>query len=248
MYVHPCSPAHPMPRHMWVEIIGEAGVEEGMTREWLTLLAEQLFQPDLGLFVSCTGNPLALEPSPGRDRATPLHLPATVALPCVRTPALKPGAAVLHVAPTEASVQPNHLQYLRVAGRVVGERRQQPEPFVLCQPSCSGQTRVPHQAAACPLGCCAHVVLTMTCCGCRAGLCLLHGVPLGFHLARAFHRCLLNDDDPFRSCCSTMLEDLKEVDEQARPHSIEPLLVCAEPIHARSCPAPAAVALLLFHP
>lgn len=66
------------------------------------MLIAELFQPDLGLFIRCGSNPLALLPNPA------------------------------------ASVQPNHLQYLRVAGRVMG-------------------------------------------------MALLHGVPLGFHLGKAFY-------------------------------------------------------------
>ncbi|KAL4443378.1 hypothetical protein ABPG75_011115 [Micractinium tetrahymenae] len=71
-------------RSLAVRFSGEPGQGAGVTREWLSLLIPRLFKPELGLFCTCPGDPLALFPSPS------------------------------------ASVQEGHLQYLAVAGRVMG--------------------------------------------------------------------------------------------------------------------------------
>lgn len=113
-------PVH-LHRGLQVQFAEEPGHGAGVVREWLTLLAPRLFSPELGLFVRCGGNPLALLPS------------------------------------SAACVQPNHKEYLRVAGRVMG-------------------------------------------------LALLHGVPLGFHLAAAFYKRLDGQD--------VEISDLQEADPQ----------------------------------
>lgn len=61
-----CLPASPHAhecRVLQVQFAGEPGHGAGVTREWLTLLAPQLFCPELGLFVRCGANPLAVLPS-----------------------------------------------------------------------------------------------------------------------------------------------------------------------------------------
>lgn len=50
-------------RGLQVQFAGEPGHGAGVTREWLTLLAPQIFCPELGLFVRCGANPLAILPS-----------------------------------------------------------------------------------------------------------------------------------------------------------------------------------------
>lgn len=52
-------------RGLQVQFAEEPGHGAGVVREWLTLLAPRLFSPELGLFVRCGGNPLALLPSSG---------------------------------------------------------------------------------------------------------------------------------------------------------------------------------------
>lgn len=47
---------------------GEEGHGAGVVREWLRLLAPQLFRPELGLFARCGGSPLAIHINPGVQR------------------------------------------------------------------------------------------------------------------------------------------------------------------------------------
>lgn len=104
--------------------------------------------------------------------------------------------------PVLQSRQEQHLQYLRVAGRVMGER---PAPaahdemhgLLVC---CAA---FPSAAAAPPRPM-------------SAGLALLHGVPLGFHLSSALYKGLLGEEDAV-ACgrdAAPGLEDLKEIDPQ----------------------------------
>jgi hypothetical protein len=121
-------PLPPMLRHMLVEFSGEPGYGAGVTREWLTLLAAQLFHPQLGLFVRCAGNPLAIMPSPGRN--TPQTRACPPSSPCPACAHWVPELKLMcRAAPAAASVQPNHLQYLQVAGRVMGAAHRQ---FLSC--------------------------------------------------------------------------------------------------------------------
>lgn len=46
---------------------GEPAYGAGVVREWLTVLAPRLFQPELGLFVRASGNPQAILPSYGES-------------------------------------------------------------------------------------------------------------------------------------------------------------------------------------
>ena len=78
-------------RELLVSFQGEPGYGAGVTREWLSLLSAQLFRPELGLFVRCGGNPLAVMFNPGARLAAPASrfVLRCAVLHVSRTPAFK---------------------------------------------------------------------------------------------------------------------------------------------------------------
>ena len=57
------------------EFIGEPGLDAGgVTREWYTLVSEQLFNPDCGLFTYSSVNQMCMQINPNSDIANEYHL------------------------------------------------------------------------------------------------------------------------------------------------------------------------------
>jgi hypothetical protein len=57
------------------EFIGEPGLDAGgVTREWYTLVSEQLFNPDCGLFTYSSVNQMCMQVNPNSDIANEYHL------------------------------------------------------------------------------------------------------------------------------------------------------------------------------
>jgi E3 ubiquitin-protein ligase NEDD4 len=57
------------------EFIGEPGLDAGgVTREWFTLVSEQLFNPDCGLFLYSSVNQMCMQINPNSGIANEFHL------------------------------------------------------------------------------------------------------------------------------------------------------------------------------